>query len=63
MKLLGDISFDNKELLQKCERGNKIATLQHKCWAKQGMSAEWVQFYCLSSTYPAIVLLVIYFIA
>ena len=26
----------NKELLDKCERGNKIAPLWHKCWAKWG---------------------------
>ena len=30
---------------------------------KRGMEAEGVQFYCLSSTYSAIVLLVLYFIA
>ena len=50
----------NKELLYKCERGNKIAPLQHKCQEK---CAKGVQFYCPSSTYPAIVLLTLYFIA
>ena len=45
----------NKELLDKCERGNKIAPLQHKCQVKQGMHAKGVEFYCSSSTYAAIV--------
>ena len=55
----------NKELLHKCERGNKIAPLWHKCWVKRGMCkcTEGVKFYCPTSTYPAIVLLVLYFIA
>ena len=43
--------------------GNKIAPLQHKCQVKQGMRAKGVQFYYPSSTYPAIILLVLYFIA
>ena len=46
----------NKELLDKCERGNKIAPLWRKCWSKQSTDAEGVQIYCPSSTYPAIVL-------
>ena len=52
----------NKELLDECERGNKIAPLWHMCQAKQGMHAVEVQFYCPSSNYPAIVLVVLYFI-
>ena len=52
-----------KELLDKCERGNKIAPLWHMCQAKQGMHAVEVQFYCPSSNYPAIISLILYFIA
>ena len=52
----------NKELLDECERGNKIAPLWHMCQAKWGTSAKGVQFYCPSNTYPVIVLLVLYFI-
>ena len=51
---------NNKELLDKCERGNKIAPLWHKCRGKWGINAKAVQFYCPSSIYPAIVLLVLY---
>ena len=57
---------DNKELLNKCERGNKLEPLLHKCQAKQGTRRrEGVQLYCPSSTCPAILLLVsvLYFIA
>ena len=50
-------------MLDKCKRGNEIAPLWHKCQAKWGMCAKGVQFYCPSSTYLAIVLLVLYFIA
>ena len=53
----------NKELLDKWERGNEIPPSWHKCWAKRRTSTEGVQFYSPSSTYPAIVLLVLYFIA
>ena len=55
----------NKEMLDKCEmRGaRKIAPLWHKCsQAKQGMYAKGVQFYCFSSTYPANVLTLFYFL-
>ena len=41
---------------------NKIAPLLHKRQEKQDMCAEGVKFYCPSSTYPAIVLIVLYFI-
>jgi hypothetical protein len=51
------------QLLGKCLRGNKIAPLRHEGRAERGPSAEGVQFYCPSSTYPAIVLLVLYSIA
>ena len=51
------------ELLGKCSRGNKIAPLWHEGRAERGPSAEGVQFYCPSSTYPAIVLLGLYSIA
>ena len=44
----------NKELQDKCERGNKIAPLQHKCQVKRGKHAEGMQFYCPLSTYPAV---------
>ena len=37
-------------MLDRCERGNKIAPL----WQKWGMSAKEMQFYCPSSTNPAI---------
>ena len=53
----------NMELLGKCSRGNKIAPLWHEGRAERGPSAKGVQFYCPSSTYPAIVLLVLYSIA
>ena len=54
--------LSNNELSHKCERGNKITPLWHKCRAKWGKRAKRVQFYCPWSTYPAIVLLVLYFI-
>ena len=38
--------YCNKELLDKCERGNKIALLWHKCWAKSGKIAKRALFYC-----------------
>ena len=53
--------YRNKELLDKSESGNKIVPLQHKRRAKRGMHAEGMQFYCPSSTYPAIVFLVLYY--
>ena len=34
----------NKELLDKCERGNKIAPLWHKCQAKRGTRAKGCHF-------------------
>ena len=43
---------ENKELLDKCQRGNEIALLQHKCRAKRGMCAEGMQLYFPSSTFP-----------
>ena len=55
--------YNNMELLGKCSRGNKIAPLWHEGRAERGPSAKGVQFYCPSSTYPAIVLLVLYSIA
>ena len=51
------------KLLHKCLRGNEISPLQHKCQAKRDMRAEGVQFYFPASTYPVIVVLVLYFIA
>ena len=48
-------------MLDKCERRNKIAPLRHKCQTKRGMCVKGVQFYCPSSTYPAIILLVLFF--
>ena len=53
----------NKELLDKCDWGNKIPPLWYKCRVKRRICADGVQFYCASHTYPAIVLLVLYFIA
>ena len=53
----------NKELLNSCKRGNKIAPFQHNCRVKWYLSAKEVQFYSPSSTYAANVLLVLYFIA
>ena len=50
-------SENNKELLDKCKKGNKIAPFRHKVQAKQGQSDFPL------STYPAIILLVLYFIA
>ena len=55
------MAVGNKELLDKCQMGNTIVPLWHKCQEEQ--DAERVQFYCPSSTYPAIVLLVPYLIA
>ena len=60
---LYSFSTSNMELLGKCSRGNKIAPLWHEGRAERGPSAEGVQFYCPSSTYPAIVLLGLYSIA
>ena len=34
----------NKQMLDTCARGIKIAPLQHKCRAKRGTCAEGVQF-------------------
>ena len=62
-KLNVNIQYNNMELLGKCSRGNKIAPLWHEGRAERGPSAKGVQFYCPSSTYPAIVLLVLYSIA
>ena len=47
-----------KELLDKCERGKKIASHWDKCQAKWGLCAKEVQFYYPPSTYLAIVSLV-----
>ena len=54
---------ETKELLGMCLRGKKIAPLWHKGRAEQGTHAKGVQFFCPSSTYPAIILLVLHFIA
>ena len=50
-----------KELLHKCERGNKIAPLRHKCQAMRGTPAEVVQLYSPSKTYPAFVFLLLFY--
>ena len=46
----------------KFEVGKKFAPLWHKGRAEQGTHAKGVQFFCPSSTYPAIILLAFYFI-
>ena len=51
----------NKELLDKCEGGNEIAPLWHMCQPKWDTHAKRVQFYCPSSNYPAIVVLLVVF--
>ena len=50
-------------MLDKCERGNKIASLWHEYQAKGGTHAEGEQFYSPSRTLLAIVLLILYIIA
>ena len=46
-----------KELMHKCERGNKIAPLQHKCKANGGMRAGGMQFY-----YPLVIIQQLYYL-
>ena len=41
----------NGELLDKCERGNKIGHLQHKCRANQHTPAEVEQFHYPSQAF------------
>ena len=40
--------------MDKCERGNKIAPIQHACLASLSSCANIMQFYFPSLTYPAI---------
>ena len=56
---LGKYTMDFNEvliiqLLDQCTRSKKISPLRHACLATLGTCVKEVQFYCLSSTYPAI---------